>query len=207
MAEKQRHIGIGIHSCDDFRDATVYSMIPMLMKALVVPHTTWSFVGGSRDKVASARNFIVEKLLNSGCTHWLSLDTDHVYPLDLVARLVAMDADDVGLCSGLIRKRGQPFPFVTFKAVNGVLNLCEVTPDSGVVELDGCAMGCTLVNIEAVMKSGVEWPWFVDSAAGRSDVNFYKNVRAKGLRILVDTGLHVGHIGEPQVIWPIGRQQ
>lgn len=199
------HLAIGIHSVGSILDEAVFNVLPMLMhsmKSLGDAHA--SFIGVSRSKVAAARNKIVTDALEIGCTHWLSLDTDHMFPIDFVERIWASRGDDVGMVSGLIHKRAFPFHQVAFKFFPETkkYELASVPMDSGLVEVDACAFGCTLVNIARIYDLGLKGPWFKDNGEGRSDMNFCRSVKDLGLKILVDTGLPVGHLMDPVALWP-----
>lgn len=200
-----RHIGIGIHSVGNVADEVVFSLIPAMMRAAKkLENTHFSFCGVSRSKVAAARNKVVEDLIKMGCTHWLSLDTDHLIHLDFVEQLVSAMGDDVGVVSGLIHKRAYPFHQVAFKFRPGrdSFSLVNVNPAAGVVEVDAAAFGCTLINIEALQQKEVPFPWFFDNERGRSDMNFCRLVRKAGLKVLINTAATVGHLLDPQVLWP-----
>jgi hypothetical protein len=73
-------------------------------------------------------------------------------------------------------------------------------PFSGLVSVDGCAFGCTLVNLEKLQK--LPRPWFYDDRVGRSDLNLCRAFRAVGERLLIDTRAAVGHLGDPTIVWP-----
>ena len=158
-----------------------------------------ALAGVRRVKVAQARNLIVQELLKQGCTHWLSIDDDHIIPDNMLDLLV--ESADAGMVSGLVCKRGYPFELVAFKDVADIgLRPAYFLPDTGVHEVAVCAFGCTLINLKAL--EGVPTPWFVDTPEHRSDVNFCTKVRDAGLKILVDTRVSIGHMCNPQVITP-----
>ena len=158
-----------------------------------------AFVGCEKVTVAKARNFIVKHALGLGCTHWMSVDTDHYFRPNALDLLV--ENADAAMVSGLICKRGFPFETVAFKRMpNGVKNNIILKPGMGVVEVDGCAMGCTLINLEWVQK--LDKPWFYDSKDKRSDLTMCENLQALGGHILVDTRVEVGHRLVTPVVWP-----
>jgi hypothetical protein len=197
-------IAIGIHSAGYIPDEVARHIIPLILHAAKNVEADFATIYLSKSKVAAARNQIVENALKIGATHWLSLDVDHVFRPDLVQRLVAASAPDVAAVSGLIHKRSYPFHQVAFRFAPGTdgHELVQISDTAKVVEVDACAMGCTLINLEAILKAGVPGPWFVDTARGRSDMNFFRSVRVAGLRLLIDAQAHVGHLLDPLAIWP-----
>jgi hypothetical protein len=195
---------IGVHSTGNVPDECVQEMIATIIPAVKQLDVQWSLMMVSRAKVAAARNQIVEESLKLGCTHWLSLDTDHLFPRDMVLKLVAADAPDVAAVSGLIHKRYFPFEQVVFKFSTGdAYELAVINSEhTGPVEVDGCAFGCTLVNLAACIRVELPLPWFQDTPRGRSDVNFLRACRGKGLRVLVDPRVQVGHLLDTQAVYP-----
>jgi hypothetical protein len=160
----------------------------------------FTFLGTSRVKNADARNILARKAIEAGCTHWFSMDSDHIFREDALPRLWASRGDSA-IISGLICKRAYPYETVVMRFLpDGRYELVVTPEDSGVREVDGCAFGCTLLNL-GVMQT-LKKPWFFDMQNGRSDINYCRMVKVTGHRILVDTGVHVGHLLDPAAVWP-----
>lgn len=154
--------------------------------------------GTSRLKVASARNRIVDVAIKEGCSHILFIDSDHILPDDILDLLV--ESADAAMVSGLICKRKFPFEAVAFKFLpGGDFDEIIVKERKKIIEVDGCAMGCTLINLEHIQT--LEKPYFYD-AKMRSDLNIAVNFKARGLKILIDTRISIGHLGDAPVITP-----
>ena len=151
--------------------------------------------------VAKARERVVAGLLELGADYWLSLDTDHMVQPSLLPELLKLFPGPA-MASGLITKRLYPYETVAYKFILGTTNLAglHIKPGSGVCEVDGCAMGCTLVDLKKLQK--LPKPWFADTEAGRSDLNLCKAFRAVGERILVHSNVLVGHLSDPTVVMP-----
>lgn len=155
-------------------------------------------MGTERTKVASARNHIADEAVKSNCSHILWLDGDHLVADDMLDLLV--ENADAAEVSGLVCKRFFPFDTVAFKCLpDGSLNQIVLTDRGKVVEVDACAMGCTLMNVGCLKE--LKKPWFYDDHF-RSDLNVCMNFRKAGFRILVDTRVEIGHLGDPPVIRP-----
>lgn len=190
-------IGVGVHTVDSV-EATVYFNH-------IQAFAEWSkkydmaFYGTRRVKVAEACEVTVEALLRMGCTHVLFIDDDHMLPLGMLDKLT--ENADAGMVSGLICKRAFPYPIVAFgKSEDGKLYPRHLDPGERVVEVEACAFGCTLINMESLRE--VPRPWFVNTPERRFDVNFCLKVREAGKRVLVDTRVSIGHVVDPEIVWP-----
>ena len=167
-----------------------------------------TMIGTWRQKVASARNTIVDAAIKAGCNNLLLIDSDHLLPDDLLDCLV--ENADAAIVSGLICKRYFPFETVAFKYTDdGEIHQCIVGARGKVIEVDACAMGCTLINLDILKKlfedRKLNKPFFYD-AHFRSDMNFCMNLRKLGERVLLDTRVDIGHLGDPPVITPSNAQ-
>lgn len=165
-------------------------------------------LGTWRQKVAHARNTITEQSIKAGCSHVLFLDSDHLIPDDLLDHLVE-HADDA-MISGLICKRYFPYETVAYRfTVDGELQQCVVNVRDKVIEVDACAMGCTLINLDILKKlikeGKMKQNCFYDDHF-RSDLNFCIDLRKNGYKIFLDTRASIGHLGDPPVITPANAQ-
>lgn len=154
--------------------------------------------GTSRIKVAPARNRIADQAIKEGCSHILFIDSDHILPDDMLDLLI--ESADAAMVSGLICKRQFPFEAVAFKFLpDGDFDEILIKERGKIIEVDGCAMGCTLVNLEHMQT--LEKPYFYD-ARMRSDLNIAVNFRARGFKILIDARVSIGHLGDAPIITP-----
>ena len=155
--------------------------------------------GVQRFKVASARKVLVEDAIKNECTHVLFLDSDHIVADNMLELL--MENADAAMVSGLICKRKHPYSVVAFMdCPDGDIADAHLKQNTGVHDVATCAMGCTLINLEQLQK--LQKPWWFD-AHFRSDINIgMKFKKELGAKILVDTRVVVGHIGDPPVIFP-----
>lgn len=167
-----------------------------------------TMIGTWRQKVAKARCAIVDAAIGAGCSNLLLLDSDHLLPDEALDLLV--ENADAAVVSGLVCKRYFPFETVAFQFTDDrEIHQCIVGARDKVLEVGVCAMGCTLVNLD-ILKSLYEnkklnKPFFYD-AHFRSDMNFCMNLKKLGQRILLDTRIDIGHLGDPPVITPSNAQ-
>ena len=166
-------------------------------------------LGTWRQKVANARNTIMEQAIKNECTHVFFLDSDHLLADNLLDLLV--DNADAAMISGLICKRYFPFETVAYRCTNdGEIQQCIISARNKVIEVDACAMGCTLINLDIVKRLMIEGklkksPFY--DAHFRSDLNFCSDLRKANEKVLLDTRTSVGHLGDPPVITPENAQE
>lgn len=158
--------------------------------------------GTTRTKVASARNRIVDSAIEQDCSHVLFIDIDHILPDNMLDLLV--ENADAAMVSGLVCKRQFPYDAVAFNFLpDKSLDETIVKERGEVIERDACAMGCTLVNLEMIRK--LNKPYFFDARL-RSDLNLCLSFRNQGFRILIDTRVEIGHLGDEPIITPTNAE-
>lgn len=190
-------IGVCIHVSEAITPAAYFNHIGAIQY--------WSnkypvvVLGIQRFKVAMARKRLCDEAIKNGCTHALFLDSDHIVADNMLE--VLMENKDAAMVSGLICKRLHPYTIVAFILTNeGDLVDSHLKPNTGVHEVAVCAMGCTLINLELIQK--LKKPWWHDEHF-RSDINLgLKFQNELGAKILVDTRVVTGHLGDPPVIFP-----
>lgn len=170
------------------------------------------FVGKSGLNAATARNRIIERCFEKGCSHALFLDGDHFVPIETLSFL--LETADQAMVSGLVNKRGESYQQICFliKKVDGRDQFfqVELPLDGQVHGVSVCPFGCTLINLEKLKK--LKKPYFRDTCAEvdetgvpaniRSDVNLCRAFLDIGEQIWVDTRVLVGHRGIPATIYP-----
>ncbi len=156
-------------------------------------------IGVQRMKVAAARRKITENAVRQNCDYLLFLDSDHIVPDNMLDLL--LENKDAAMVSALICKRSLPYNTVGFKLdSNDELQEVLLHEDTGVVELDGCAMGCTLINMKLLKE--LKAPLWQDNHF-RSDINLCLKFRRElDAKILIDTRVSVGHMRNPQAVYP-----
>jgi len=154
--------------------------------------------GTHRTKVAAARNRIIDAALAERCDHVLFIDSDHLLPDNMLDCLTENAA--AAMVSGLVCKRLFPYDTVAFKLLpDGQLQQIVVNARGKVIEVDGCAMGCTLINLDLIKQ--LERPYFRDRFF-RSDLGLCLAFRRKGMKVLLDTRVEIGHLSDPLIITP-----
>src|SRR5262245_3241795 len=155
------------------------------------------FVNVKYSVIAAARNYLVAAAQRFAVQWVLFLDSDMIFPSDLIPRLLAHDKDIVG---GVYRRRSHPTDFVR-------LTLAETSREygSGLVEMAMMPTGCLMIR--ASVFDSFTPPIFryeFDERTGEiigEDYSFSKEARSKGYRLFCDVDLSkmLGHIG--QRVW------
>lgn len=169
------------------------------------------FIGKVGLQAATARNGIIDKCIESKCTHVLFLDGDHLIPVETLDYLV--ENADKAMVSGLICKKGESFQQVCWeikKDDNGNNMYYQVTLpiDGRVYETSVCAFGCTLINMDKIKK--LNKPYFRDTCDEkngdfinmRSDVNLCNMFTSVGEKVYIDTRILVGHMRTGSTVYP-----
>lgn len=160
-------------------------------------------------KCAQARNICVDQAMKNVCTHLLFIDNDHIVPDDALESLVSVNTTVV---SALICKRKPPFPQVGYIFAGGGYRAVEIDPrEKTIVDVDICAMGCTLIDMKIFDE--LDRPFFLDVEGmlgdgfstfnKRHDVNFFERVRTLGGKVKIDARTQWGHVGDNYVPFPI----
>jgi hypothetical protein len=140
--------------------------------------------------VAIARNQCVAAAQLIKATHVLFLDSDMVFPLDTLKRLVQHNKDIAG---ALYARRRPPFDPTGMPQAGAVVA-------GGLLRMKNLPTGCLLINMRVFDK--LPKPWFSERVEGEhilgEDVHFCERAAAAGFEIWQDTALskEVGHIGE-----------
>lgn len=170
------------------------------------------FVGKSGLSAAKARNALIERCFEKGCTHALFLDGDHLVPSETLDFLLETGIDNA-MVAGVVCKKGEQFQQICWEIheVNKKEQFFAVRLplDGRVYEVSVCAFGCTLINLAMLKK--LKKPYFRDTcepdANGditniRSDINLCRAFTANGEKIWVDTRVLVGHMGVSSIVYP-----
>ena len=159
--------------------------------------------------LAEGRNHLVEKFLETEADWLLMVDSDMVFPHTSIETLLfdAVDHDAQvagGLCFGANLEFGQ-FPTL-YRNIDDRPHVWFDYPRDQVIEVDATGSAFTLTHRSAYEdhRYSNEWPWFhrrhvfgtkekPDAYLGE-DISWCWWLREKGAKIVVDTGLKIGHI-------------
>lgn len=145
-----------------------------------------------------ARERICSYALQNKFDYVLFIDSDMVFPPDVLPRLLAHDKDIV---SGMAFQRKPPYAPCFYEILKlGEPGETTAVPfkqyPRGLIEVQGVGMGCTLIKTEvlqAVYDGGN--PCFEPMRGYGEDLTFCLRARHLGYKIYTDTNLQIGHIG------------
>jgi len=110
-----------------------------------------------------ARELIITEALWSGCDYLWFIDADTSAPKDAFNKLLdALQDEDVAMSSGYYVMRGYPFVTTWCKErldTGSVEKLQLVGPCDKVVNIDGCGLGCALIDLKWI-RGHLKEPFF-----------------------------------------------
>jgi hypothetical protein len=156
--------------------------------------------------LTESRNRLVAEAINWEADYMLWMDADHVFPRDVLVKLLSHNLPVVG-CN-YARRFNPTAPTASAENDEGKLELVW-SPKEGVTEVAHLGLGLCLMDMRvfAAMDKHYEgnfWPLFVIEPAPNGissigeDVYFFKKIREAGIPIHCDHELSwdVGHIAE-----------
>lgn len=146
--------------------------------------------------VDRARDFVWKQVLEKDCQYLLFVDYDTILPLGAFGTLLeALKRTGSRIATGKYLVKG--FPYHNVWAIRREHNFFQV--DSGEeCFLDGCGMGCALIDVPWVREK-VKPPYWVTSydegGLSTEDYPFCRKVRAAGGKIVGVPSVSCGHVG------------
>ena len=176
-----------------------WSMVstPFFLTFLVMEKPECILLYQTNGQLDDLRNGIVRDAQANACTHLAMMDTDQVYPLDTITKLLRHNLPVVG---ALVHRRYPPFDALMFRGkINSFARVEEWDKDS-LVKVDATGTGCLLIRMDVFDK--IKEPWFKfmpnpDSNVGGivgEDFYFCNKVREADIPIYVDTSVEVAHL-------------
>lgn len=188
MKVTNQHLVIGIPCSFPFVPVSfLYSFLLMDLPPFTLVHAD---NGG----IDALRNDIVEKSLQLNATHLLMCDTDQIYPVDTIRKLMAHKLKVVG---AKVNRRYPPFDPIIMRIENGAYVPVDYEPES-LVECDATGGGCILFDMEVFRK--LPYPWFRfqknpdNGMVIGEDIGLCQDLKSAGYKIYVDTSIHVDHL-------------
>lgn len=191
---------LGICSGGTVQVNTVYSLIALLSTTRL-PLTFSVRIGGYKPH---SLNELVQEAQETGATHLLNIDTDMVFPPDVVDKLFAAKKDIVGVN---YHQRGnhldQEGPPSTIKfpgnEKNGYRTVLEKDFPKELFECAAVGLGITLIDLKVFDK--LPKPYFKtkESKSGEhrtEDIVFCQDARKAGFEVWCDPTIEVKHIGQ-----------
>lgn len=142
---------------------------------------------------SQGRDSIALHAINSNADYVMFIDSDEVFPVDVLPKLIM---DDKDIVSGLIMHRRPPFEPVLYDYVDGDWEERYEYPDE--IFKVGCAGGgaCTLIKVEALKKICEKTGHlFSPLPEETEDLSFARRAATTGVEWWCDPKVKLGHIG------------
>jgi len=143
-----------------------------------------------------ARNRIVQHALESESDYVFFIDADMIFPSDSLIRLFKHNLDIV---NALAFRRTSPHYPTIFEWNENEKCYETMMYTKGLLEVDASGMACILIKTEVFRKMKQPWYYYRDNQFS-SDITFCENARKEGFKIMIDTDLKIGHLGDEKVI-------
>lgn len=183
---------------------SLIKMLTMTPLAGVRYEPIWS----QRNVVHLAREQILEVALNARLDYLLFLDDDMVFPRHLLRQLYThIKSERAAMIGTLAYKRRPPHQPCVYRysdELKGLVTMAGIE-QSGLLPVDAVGFGGVLIDLAwAAQIDKPRFEFTVRHTAEQSglgeDMDFCQKMRAVGGKILCDTDLVLGHMGDPVVV-------
>ncbi len=151
--------------------------------------------------IYTSRNKLAQKAIEIEADYVLWLDSDMVFPPDLLERMMdRLKKDKLDILTGLYFRRVHPYTPVLFDKLKMVGNVCNWTefkelPEEP-FEVGGCGFGCVLMDAGVFLDvQGRFGNMFAPIANTGEDLAFCWRARECGYKIICDPDITAGHVG------------
>ena len=160
-----------------------------------------SFIIGSL--IYESRNNFAKQALATKADYVLWLDSDMVFPGDIMPRLHKHMEEGKDIVTGLYFRRRAPFTPVLFKELGhnedglGTHENYDDYPKDSVFEIAGCGFGCVMTRTEVLEDIALNaHNWFEPMYGFGEDLSFCMRARDLGYKIWCDSTIKCGHVGQ-----------
>ena len=148
-----------------------------------------------------ARNRIVQHALKTNADYLFFIDADMIFPSDILIRLLKHDLDIV---NALAFRRTKPHYPCIFNWNEIEKSYETVSYSTGLLSVDATGMPAILIKTDVFRKMKEIYPqnpwYYYRDNLFSSDLTFCENARKLRYKIMIDTDLKIGHIGEEIVV-------
>lgn len=130
------------------------------------------------------------------CTHLLMIDSDMVFPEDMVARLLSHDKPLVAALA-IRGDHEKPVPVMHNLEPQGMTAVAEWDPGQ-LVPCDATGGAAVLIATEVLEAIGEPW-WMMSEDGAGHDIHFFRRAKRAGYQLYVDTGCVTGHFMEHEL--------
>lgn len=153
--------------------------------------------------IYDARNNFSKMAISKDVDYVLWLDSDMIFPEDLLAQMIKHMEDGKNIVTGLYFRRRAPFTPVLFKELEineegGRWKDFDDYPVNGdPFEVAGCGFGCCMVRKSVLVDVALNYQtWFTPFKNFGEDLAFAIRARELGYKIWCDPKIKCGHVGQ-----------
>lgn len=151
--------------------------------------------------ITEARTIMTHMFLEAEpkATHMLMVDSDMVFPAHALKQLLQHDLPIVG---GLCHNRRDPYQPILGKRhqdSDRLFGFCYNYPPNSLFEVDVTGAAFLLIKrevVEAISEKFGVGSWWQQYKGMSEDFSFCERAKECGYKVMVDTGLEIGHIAE-----------
>lgn len=158
--------------------------------------------------IAEKREFQVAEGMKLGCTHFILLDADMVYPPETITDLFdLLENHGASMAGGLCYRGYEPYdPLIWGLGDENLLKPFENYQFGDIVEAGATGAACLLIKREVF--ENLERPWFRIQTEEKTvdgkvivirrgeDTYFTRNATKAGFKLLINTAYDIGHLRE-----------
>jgi len=144
--------------------------------------------------IDALRNDLVDMALQCGASHLIMMDTDQIYPVETIPRLLSHKLPVVGC---VVHRRYPPFDPIMLRGKLGDYEIIDDYEEGDLVEVDATGTGCIMFDMQVFRKMPRPWFKFRHLETGEGigeDIGFCHDLKEAGYKIFVDTSIQCGHL-------------
>jgi len=192
MANKQKEIRVvvGLPSTEMMKAKTAHAIGAMLLHSA---DKVIDFLLIQSCDIASSRTWLAKQAVEKNATHLLFIDSDMLFPSDVLDQLLAREKDIIG-----VEYNKRKFPLETVTAYDPAVEKSETEP----FKVGIAGTGIMLINTDVFKNPNMDPNWFSfgRNAEGKNVIGedgwFCFEARKAGYEIYVDPFIKVLHLGE-----------
>ena len=152
--------------------------------------------------IYTSRNDLGRIAIQSGSDYVLWLDSDMVFEPDTLERMLKkMQENELDFLTGVYYRRTIPYSPVLFKDLKYADNKAtwseyKKLPENALIEVGGCGFGLVLMSTEMLMSVQAKYNTMFQPLLGLGeDLAFCWRARECGYKLMCDTSIEAGHVG------------
>lgn len=189
-AKKEVRVVIGMPATETMKAKTAHAIGAMILHSA---DKIIDFLLIQSCDIAASRTWLAKQAVEKGATHLLFIDSDMLFPSDVLDQLLAREKDIIG-----VEYNKRKFPLESVTAYFKDVEKSETEP----FEVGIAGTGVMLINTEVFKNPQMDVNWFSfgRNAKGENVIGedgwFCNTARAAGYKVHIDPVVKVLHLGE-----------